>query len=76
MDCIDIIMDDGTKKKMEVVNIFEIDGYKYHYIIYTEIDRSHYYLAKFLGDNIATLSMDFDEKELMLANKIFEGVVR
>ena len=74
-DHINVFMANGDEIKMEVVSIFDIDGYDFHYIIYTELDRSHYYLAKFVGENIVDLLNDFDEKELSLANKIFKGVV-
>ncbi|MBQ4263751.1 MAG: hypothetical protein IJB83_05905 [Bacilli bacterium] len=74
-DYIEILLDNGSKKKMEVVIIFDIEGYEYHYIIYTELDRSHYYLAKFIGEEIVDLITKFDEIELKLANNIFKGVI-
>lgn len=72
---IDITLNTGEIKKMEIVSTFKIENYPYDYIIYCELDKSHYYLAKYMNDNLNSLSTDFNEDEFLLANKIFEGVV-
>ena len=75
-DYIEVLSDNNEYKKMEVVTIFNIENYDYNYIIYTELDRSNYYLAKYKGDKLDELSSDFDEKEFEIANEIFKGVVK
>lgn len=74
-DYIDIYLEDGSKCQMEVVSIFKLDDYEFNYIIYCELDRSHYYLAKYIGDNIVNLSTDFNDEEFRRANAIFKVVV-
>jgi len=70
-----IVMDDGNKKKMEIVSIFNIENYEFNYIIYRELDKSHYFVAKYIGDEIVNLSTDLSDEEYKFAKKIFEGVV-
>lgn len=66
---------DGTERKMEIVSIFNIDDSEYNYIIYSELDRSHYYFAKYLGEDIVDLIVDVDEKESAAAVEVMNGVV-
>ena len=75
-DYIEVLNDNNEYEKMEVVTIFNIENYDYNYIIYTELDRSNYYLAKYKGDKLEELSSNFDEKEFEIANEIFKGVVK
>ena len=75
-DYIEVLNDNNEYEKMEVVTIFNIENYDYNYIIYTELDRSNYYLAKYKGDKLEELSTNFDEKEFEIANEIFKGVVK
>lgn len=73
MDYLDITLDDGNVSRMEVVTTFKLEKYKYNYIIYCEIDRSHYYIARY-GDN-GELDTDLDDDELRLCKAVFKGVV-
>lgn len=75
MDYIEITDSNNNKKKMEVVNIFELEGYPKKYIIYKELDDSHYYLAKF-QDNIEDLDTNFTNKEYEMCQVIFNEVLR
>jgi uncharacterized protein YrzB (UPF0473 family) len=75
MDYIYITCEDGNEKKMEVVSIFELDGYESKYIIYSELDKSHYYLAKY-KDNIEELDTNLTDKEMKLCNTIFEEIMK
>ena len=50
MDYIDITLDTGVTRRMEVVSTFNSKHYKFNYIIYCEIDKSHYYLAKYIEE--------------------------
>lgn len=75
-DYIEVLNDNNEYEKMEIVTIFNIENYDYNYIIYTELDRSNYYLAKYKGDKLEELSSNFDEKEFEIANEIFKGVVK
>lgn len=74
MDYVYIKDDNNIEKKMEIVSIFDLDGYDYKYIIYRELDKSHYYLAKFM-DDISILNTDISEDEMKLCNVVFRGIV-
>ena len=74
MDYIEIIDDKGQKKKMEVVNIFKLENRDEKYIIYRELNASHYYLAK-LKDN-CELDTDISEEEYEACCTIFNEVVK
>lgn len=75
MDYVFIKDETGNEKKMEIVSIFELDGYDYKYIIYCELDKSHYYLGKF-KDNVSELNTDLSEDEYDLCNVIFKEIVK
>lgn len=75
-DYIEVLDKNNKLKKMEIVTIFNIENYDYNYVIYTELDKSNYYLAKYRGDKIDELLSNFDEKEFEIANEIFKGVVK
>lgn len=73
-DYIELTDKENKKRNVEIVTIFQLDGYNYNYIIYRELDNSHTYIAKYKGDNIVNLNTDFNEEELKLANMVFRGV--
>ena len=75
-DYIDVYDENGQIKKMEVVTIFRLDGYDFNYIIYKEIDNSHYYIAKYMGEDIVDLDTNLSDKELKLANLVFKEVIK
>lgn len=75
MDFVYIRDENNYEKKMEIVSVFELDGYDYKYIIYCELDKSHYYLAKY-KDNVEDLDTDLSDKELSLCNAIFKEIVK
>ena len=47
MDYIYITDESNNKIKMELVTTFELKNRPFKYIIYKELDNSHYYLAKY-----------------------------
>ena len=59
-DYIEVYTDDGRKEIMEAVCTFKLKNYKSNYIIYTELDKSHYYLAKYDKVNLTDLNTDFE----------------
>lgn len=61
------------KKKMEVVTTMELEGYPSNYIVYCELDHSHYYVAKY-KDNIEELDTNLTEKEIELCTIIVNEV--
>ena len=73
MGYIDIYDDKDTKKQMEVVSIFNFEGYDYHYIVYKELDGSRMYVAKY-KDNQEELNTNLSKKELELCEAIMDGV--
>lgn len=75
MDYIYITDDKDNKQKMELVSTFELEGYNYKYIIYSELDKSHYYIAKY-QDNIEDLNTNLSDKELELCNTMFEEIMK
>ena len=75
-DIIEVFDDDNNKKEMEVVTIFTLDEFDYNYIIYRELDKSHYYIAKYKGENIVNLNTDLSNEELILCNKVFKEVIK
>ena len=75
-DIIDVYDDKGKKQKMEVVSIFNIKGYDYNYIIYCDLSRKNYYVAKFKGEKIVDLDTKLSDAELFLCNDFFEKVMK
>ena len=75
MDYIYITDENNNKIKMELVTTFELKNRDYKYIIYCELDKSHFYLAKY-KDNIEQLNTDFSESEYKLCNEIFKEVTK
>lgn len=75
MNLIDVYEND-IKKQMEVVTTFKLEGYNYNYIIYRELDKSHYYVAKYKGENIVNLNTDLSNSELILCNKVLKEVLK
>ena len=74
-DYIDIYDKDGNIEKMEAVTIFKLEGYEFNYIIYRTLDQKHYYIAKYIGDDMVELNTDLNEEEMKLANKILESII-
>ena len=75
MDTIIITDKDNNKKEMEVTMTFNLHGYEDTYIIYNEIDKSHYYLGKY-KEFSTKMNNNFTPEEYALCEKIFERVVK
>lgn len=75
-DYIEIENIDGTKEKMEIVSTFKLEGYEYNYIIYKTLDNTHYYIAKYKGENKVDLNTDLSEEELKLANILLKSIIK
>jgi len=75
MDTIIITDEDNNKKTMEVSLTFNLKGYDDTYIIYNELDKSHYYLGKY-KEFSNDINNSFTEEEYALCEKIFERVVK
>lgn len=73
MDYLYVYDDKNNRLKMEIVNIFELEGYDFKYIIYKELDNSRFYLAKY-RDNISELDTNISDAEFKLCDKIFQEV--
>ena len=74
-DYIKVLDKNNIERLAEIVVIFNLEDYDFNYIIYKELDNSHYYLAKY-KDNIEELNTDFSEKEYELCNEIFKEVTK
>lgn len=74
-DYIDVTDNIGNKLKMEVISIFKLENYPFNYIVYKELDNSHYYAGKYTGDSIVDLDTNLSNEELELINDLFEGEV-
>ena len=70
-DYIDIYGDNNNSSTMEAVCTFELNNSSF--IIYSDLDKSHYYLSKYDKDN--NLITDISEDELNKANSIFMEVM-
>ena len=64
----------GNKRFVELVLKFDIEGYDYNYIIYRELDYSHTYVARYVGDEIVNLDTNLSDFEFSMARKFLEGV--
>ncbi len=76
MDIVVVSNKNGEKEKMEVVTIFDIPNYEFHYIIYRSLDGKDYYVAKYSGENVVNLITDLDSTELEYANGILRSVLK
>ena len=74
-DYIEVYDEQGKIEIMESVCTFKLKDYNSNYIIYCELDKSHYYLGKYDGEEIANLNTDFTEDEFNQAFKIFKEIV-
>ena len=74
-DYIEVYNDEGSKDIMEAVCTFKLKNYEANYIIYCELDKSHYYLAKYDNNDIANLNTDFSNEEFDLAFNVFKEVI-
>ena len=74
MDTITILDDNNNEKMMEVCLTFKLAGYNDNYIIYNELDKSHYYIGKYKDDSL-DIDTRLNEEEYKLCNQIFEKVV-
>lgn len=75
-DYIEIYDDNGKMQIMEAVMTFYLNEFKSNYIIYSELDKSHYYLAKYDNNQISELNTDFEDKEFEKAANIFNEVIK
>ena len=73
-DLIEITDKNKQKRKVELITKFNLDGFKYNYIIYRELDKSHTYIAKYEGENIVNLNTNLSPAELSMAEIIYRGV--
>lgn len=72
-DYIEIELENKEKIKAEVVTIFKLENYAYNYIIYKY--ENHYYIAKYIGEDIINLNTNLTENEMKLSQAILEGVM-
>ncbi len=70
-DYIDILDENNNKETMEAVCSFELNSFSF--IIYTDLDKKHYYLSKYDKDN--NLITDISDDEYNKANSIFMEVM-
>lgn len=73
-DYIEITNENNEKRKVELITIFQLEGYDYNYVIYKELDGSHNYIARYKGEDIVNLDTNLSPLELELAEIIFKGV--
>ena len=74
MDYIEIEDNNGNKIEMQVVTIFKLDGYSSNYMIYSDKEKKHYYVAKF-NDNNTDLDTNLSDKEYELCDSVFKEVI-
>ena len=75
-DYIEVYDEQGKMEIMEAVCTFKLKNYDSNYIIYCELDKSHYYLAKYDNNDISDLNTDFKQDEFDQAFKVFKEIVQ
>lgn len=70
MNYIDIYDDKNQKHKMKIINTIFMDNKRY--IIYSELDESHYYVARYNEEG--TLETDLSEQEIKRCEAILEEI--
>ena len=75
-DYIEVFDEQGKMEIMEAVCTFKLKNYDSNYIIYSELDKSHYYLAKYDNNDISDLNTDFKQDEFDQAFKVFKEIVQ
>lgn len=75
-DYIEVFDEQGKMEIMEAVCTFKLKNYDSNYIIYSELDKSHYYLAKYDNNDISNLNTDFNQEEFDQAFKVFKEIVQ
>lgn len=75
-DYIEVFDEQGKMEIMEAVCTFKLKNYDSNYIIYCELDKSHYYLAKYDNNDISDLNTDFKQDEFDQAFKVFKEIVQ
>ena len=75
-DYIEVFDEQGKMEIMEAVCTFKLKNYESNYIIYSELDKSHYYLAKYDNNDISNLNTDFNQEEFDQAFKVFKEIVQ
>ena len=73
-DLIEIQDINGNKRQVELVLKFNLDCFDNNYIIYRELDYSHTYIAKYIGEDIVNLDTNLTTKEFEMAKLFYEGV--
>ena len=75
-DYIEVFDEQGKMEIMEAVCTFKLKNYDSNYIIYSELDKSHYYLAKYDNNDISNLNTDFNQEEFDQEFKVFKEIVQ
>ena len=73
-DYIEITDKNNQKRTVEIITIFQLEGYDYNYIIYRELDKSHNYIARYIGEALVNLDTNLSSKELELAEQVYRSV--
>lgn len=71
-DYIEIFDENNISKKMEVVCTYKLSKYNSNYIIYCELDKSHYYIAKYKNNDISDLDTNLNDDEFNIGNEILK----
>lgn len=72
MNYVDLYDENGIKTTMNIENIIKIEGI--NYVIYSEINKSHYYIAKLDKDN--NLDTNIPKHALEKCRIIMEEVIK
>ena len=67
--------DKGNELQMEAVVMYSIKLTGFNYIIYRDLEKLNYYVAKFTDDDVKTMITDLDEKEYSYAQIVLNEVM-
>lgn len=73
MDTITIEMEDGTKKEMEMVSLFDMSSSDFHYIIYKS--DNDYYVGKYTEADPNTIITELSNEELTYCESVLKRLI-
>ena len=74
-DIFNIYDKNGKKKQMQAITIYSIEKTGYNYIIYKELKKEKYYVAKFKGETTVELNTQLDKRETEYANAVLNKII-
>lgn len=74
-DIFNIYGQNGRIYQMQAITIYSIEKTGYNYIIYKELKKEKYYVAKFKGETTVELNTQLDKRETEYANTVLNKII-